>query len=289
MIYDLHSHSDRSDGILSPQALMSRARAQGVSVLALTDHDTVAGLAVARQAAAVEGVTLIDGIEFSSQWGKGGVHIVGLGIDPACAVLQEAIARQQRARDERAQAIAGRLAKMGVNEPLAGARNLAGGPAVGRPHFARLLVEQGFVRDVSAAFKRYLGSGKSADVAYRWPPLEEVVAWIHAAGGLAVLAHPAKYKLTRTRLRGLVAAFAEAGGDALEVISGQQAPGLASELASLAERYGLAASCGSDFHSPDQPWQELGHFGTMPDHCRPVWQLPGFPAVPVQTTPVQTT
>lgn len=257
---------------------MSRAIAQGVSTLALTDHDTVEGIQRARVAAADVGLTLVAGIEFSSQWGKGGVHIVGLGVDIDSEALQSAVWAQQQARESRALAIAERLEQLGVPGALAGARAASGGGQLGRPHFAQFLVSQGKVKDVGAAFKKYLGAGKPADVKYQWPDMAQVVGWIHQAGGLAVLAHPKKYPLTRTKMCALIRDFAELGGDALEVVSGQQPSGVAEDLARIAEREGLAASCGSDFHRPDAPWQELGRFGPLPERCRPVWELPGFPA-----------
>lgn len=255
---------------------MSRAKEAGVTTLALTDHDTIAGLASARQAADALGMTLIDGIEFSSRWGKGGVHIVGLGIDVNSPVLHQVIAEQQQARRERAAAIAARLEKLGITGALAGAQALAGDAEVGRPHIAQYLVNQGVVSSIDAAFKKYLGAGKPADVKHQWPHMDEVVGWIHATGGLAVLAHPCKYKLTRTKMCAMIGDFAEAGGDAMEVISGYQDAGVTADLARIAKANGLAASCGSDFHMPDQPWQALGNFGPLPDNCRPVWQLPGF-------------
>lgn len=278
MIFDLHCHSNQSDGILSPDALLSRAKAKGVDVLALTDHDTIAGLASARQAADEQGVQLINGIEFSSQWGRNGVHIVGLGVDTSSSALAEAIQAQQDARSQRAVAIAERLHKAGFPDALTGAQLLAGDALVGRPHFAHWLVSIGAVTNLNAAFKKYLGAGKPADVKYQWPDMATIVAWIHEAAGVAVLAHPCKYDLTRTRMCALIKDFAAAGGDALEIISGQQAAGVAEDLARIAETNDLYASCGSDFHMPDQPWQELGNFGVLPGRCRPVWQLLGFQA-----------
>lgn len=278
VIFDLHSHSNQSDGILSPEALMSRAKMRGVAVLALTDHDTIAGLRAAQQAADENGVHLINGIEFSSHWGRGGVHIVGLGIDPVAEPLQTAINTQQQARIDRSVAIAERLEKLGFNGALAGARELAGEALVGRPHFAHYLVKIGAVKHVQGAFKKYLGAGKPADVKYQWPNMQQVIDWIHGAGGQAVLAHPLKYDLTRTKMCALIGDFAAQGGDGLEVISGQQASAATEDLARIAGAKGLSASCGSDFHMPDQAWQELGNFGKLPDHCHPVWRRLGFDA-----------
>lgn len=276
MIFDLHCHTHFSDGLLSPESLIARAKEQGVAVLAITDHDTIAAIGIAQQAATEAGITLISGIEFSSQWGKGGVHIVGLGVDVNSSALNDAVESQELARNSRAQAIAERLSKSGFPHALQGAQEIAGNATLGRPHFAQYLVAIGAVKNVNAAFKKYLGTGKPADVKYQWPLMDKVIAWIHAAGGVAVLAHPAKYELTRTKMCALVDSFVAAGGDALEVISGLQPMALTEDLLRIANERALYASCGSDFHFPGQPWQELGNFGKLPAHAKPVWQLFGF-------------
>ncbi|BFM20421.1 PHP domain-containing protein [Gilvimarinus japonicus] len=273
MKIDLHMHSNCSDGELTPEALVARAKEAGLDAIALTDHDTIAGLARARCAAEHEGMTLINGIEFSTRWGKIGVHVVGLGLNADSAELQQAIAAQQQARIDRNLTIAGKLEKLGARNIYQRATELAGGSQIGRPHFAQLLVEDGLVKTVASAFKKYLGAGKVGDIKQQWPPLDEIVATILAAGGVAVLAHPAKYRLTRTKLRALTAGFAEAGGGAIEVISGYQPSGLAKDLAAMANEFGLASSCGSDFHRPGGIWQELGRFEPMPPNARPVWSL----------------
>jgi predicted metal-dependent phosphoesterase TrpH len=270
---DLHMHSNYSDGELTPEALVERAREAGLEVIALTDHDTTAGLARARNAAEREGMTLINGIEFSTRWGKVGVHVVGLGLDADSAELQQVIAAQQQARTERNATIAARLEKLGLRDAYSRVQALAGGSQVGRPHFAQLLLDDGLVNSVASAFKKYLGAGKLGDVKQVWPPLTAIVAAINAAGGVAVLAHPAKYRLTRTKLRALTADFAEAGGGAIEVVSGYQPSGLAQDLTNMANYFGLASSCGSDFHRPGAVWQELGRFETIPANARPVWAL----------------
>ena len=278
MKFDLHCHSHFSDGQLSPQTLVARAREHGVDALALTDHDTIAGLVLAHDAAAEHGIRLINGIEFSSHWGRGGVHIVGLGFQLDSVELQHAIDAQNNARNERALQIAARLAKAGIAGSLEGAQSLAGNAYVARPHFAQYLVNIGAVANINAAFKKYLGAGKSADVKFQWPAMATVVGWIHQAGGVAVLAHPCKYELTRTKMCALIKDFAAAGGDALEVVSGMQAHPVTLDLAKIAAANNLAASCGSDFHYPNQPWQELGCFPALPETCRPVWELLGFAA-----------
>lgn len=273
MLFDLHCHSNLSDGVLSPEDLVSRAHEHGVTHLALTDHDCVLGIDRATVQAKALGMSLISGIEYSSQWSKRGVHIVGLGIDHNHPVIKASVEQQFILRQDRAEAIAVKLAKVGIPDALAGAKAYASADGlIARPHFAHFLVEQGHVSSVNQAFSRYLGQGKPADVKLAWPEMETVLGWIHAAGGLAVLAHPDKYKLTRTKQRALINAFVTLGGDAMEVLSGSAQPGAADYLAKLARERDLLASCGSDFHSPDQPWQELGRFGEMPANCEPIWE-----------------
>lgn len=276
VIIDLHCHTTCSDGALSPEALLLRAAEKGVSVLSITDHDTIAGWQMAEAHALKAGIQLIPGIEFSSRWSRGNVHIVGLNIETANAQLRAAIKSQSSAREQRSEMIAEKLHKLGVENALEGARKHAGDAQLARPHFAQYLVEKGYAKDINAAFKKYLGQGKSADVKYQWPDMQEVISWIKGANGIAVLAHPAKYELTRTRLCKLVEEFVEAGGEAMEVISGLQTADITRDLIRIANQFGLYASCGSDFHYPNQPWHELGAFGLMPETAKPVWQLFGF-------------
>lgn len=276
MIFDLHSHTHFSDGSLSPAELLARARDRKVAVLAVTDHDTIAGLEFAQQAALNAGITLVPGIEISASWGKGSVHVVGLCVAPDAPALQAAVSAQEVARTQRSQAIAERLAKLGIPGAWEGAQRFAGSANIGRPHFAQFLVATGRVKNINAAFKKYLGTGKSADVRFEWPDMAQVIAWIRAAGGIAVLAHPAKYDLTRTKMCRLIAEFAAAGGEGLEVINGRQDERVTLDLARIADGLGLYASCGSDFHFPDQPWQELGQFGNLPSGSKPIWEAPVF-------------
>lgn len=272
-IYDLHCHSDQSDGILSPEALVSRAKANNVEVLALTDHDTVAGVRRAQKQGDIEGIKVLPGIEFSSLWKKQGVHIVGLNVDMDAKILEEAVQRQESSRDERARRIGEKLGQMGIEDAYEGARRCAGEGVIGRPHFAAHLVENGYAKNTKQAFKKYLGSGKPGDIKQMWPQMEEVVEWILLAGGTPVLAHPAKYDITRTKLRTMVENFVASGGKAIEVVSGYQALSLTKELASIAQKYDLKASCGSDFHGPFGEWQELGRFPQLPDSIDPVWSI----------------
>ena len=276
MIFDLHCHTHFSDGALSPEAVIARASEQGVSVLAITDHDTIAGLGIAQKAASLLGMQLITGIEFSSQWGKGGVHIVGLGVDLDSPALADAVQFQEQARTTRARTIAERLSRAGFPGAFEAASEIAGKAILGRPHFAQHLVNIGAVKNMNAAFKKYLGSGKPADVKYQWPLMDQVIGWIHAAGGVAVLAHPAKYELTRTKMCAMIDSFVAAGGDAIEVISGLQPLAMTEDLLRIANSRSLFASCGSDFHFPGPSWQELGSFGRLPANAKPVWELLGY-------------
>lgn len=268
---DLHCHSTASDGALSPQELVERAATQGVTHLALTDHDTVAGLSAAALSAAQKGVTLITGTELSCVWRSHTIHIVGLDFDPENRDFRDALAVQNANRWARARAIADKLGKTGVDDLLGKATAKADGDVPGRPHFARVLMDEGVVRDSAQAFKRYLGQGKPGDVRAYWPGLGEVVQWILGAGGVAVLAHPRKYKMTASRLSALVSDFKQAGGKAMEVSTSGQSSGDLGFLAELCRREKLLASQGSDFHFPGAPWCELGRIAKMPDGIEPVW------------------
>ncbi|MEM6639181.1 MAG: PHP domain-containing protein [Pseudomonadota bacterium] len=269
-LIDLHTHTTCSDGALTPTELARRAVAKGVTTLAVTDHDTVAAwseLASFKHA----DLACVCGIELSSHWGPLDVHVVGLNVDPSNVTLLAGIASQRDARDTRARRIAHKLKRRRIPDPLAGAMRYAQGAVIGRPHFAQHLVACGAVPDVAAAFKRYLGKGKPAAVRTDWPALQTVITWIHAAGGKAVLAHPLKYRVTSSRRRQLIKAFRDAGGDAMEVISGVQRPDATSHASRLCTEFGLLASLGSDFHRPSQSWNDLGHGLVLPGGLRPVW------------------
>ena len=265
---DFHCHTTASDGSLSPQALIARAIQVGLKTLSITDHDTVE--AYRQIDSAPEHIRLIPGIELSCQWQKRGIHIVGLNIDINSTSIREAEDRQQGARESRAQMIAEKLENYGVESPLEGAQALANGGSIGRPHFARHMVESGFVANQRIAFKKFLGSGKPCDIKVHWPDLATAIEWIRAAGGVAVLAHPGKYKMTRTKLVALVTEFRQSGGEAIEVVSGRQIPSQTRDFANLCEQYDLLASWGSDFHSLDQSWLDLGKYSRVPEHLKPV-------------------
>jgi predicted metal-dependent phosphoesterase TrpH len=270
MIFDLHAHTDASDGELPLAGLVDRAKMAGVNVLAVTDHDLTHNRQQL-QTLSDDRITVIGGVEFSTFWRKIGVHVVGLNIDPRAASIAEGVTRQQGIRYERAGRIASSLEKLGVPAPLEGARKNATGSYIGRPHFARYLVECGYVASEAKAFKKYLGAGKIGDVKHLWPAMDLIIEWIKDAGGIAVLAHPLKYKLTRSKLHELCRDFKAAGGQAIEVVSGAQAAADTAWLSSICREANFLASCGSDFHRPDQSWASLGRFPAIPSNCTPVW------------------
>ena len=274
MIFDLHSHTQFSDGTLTPAELLACASEMQVDTLAITDHDNVDGLKDLAALGAGEpcAVNLIAGIELSTHWKSVGIHVLGLNIDPDSAAIEEAARVQMQARWKRAEQISSNLSKQGLDGALEGAQKIAGGRFIGRPHLAQWLVEQGKVKDMQAAFKQYLGSGKAGDVKQLWAEMSQVVAWIRDAGGIAVMAHPLKYKLTRTRLKRLLDDFIAAGGEGVEVVSGQQQHHETVAMAELCHDKGLLGSCGSDFHSPGRPWSELGRFAGLPSSVTPVWE-----------------
>ncbi|MGL5044525.1 MAG: RNase RNM [Plesiomonas sp.] len=271
-LFDLHSHSTASDGSLTPTELVQRAVAQQVNVLALTDHDTVSGLAEARQTItdAQLPLQLINGIELSTCWENIEIHIVGLNIDPESLPLQQLIAEQQEKRHARSVEIAVRLEKYRIPDALAGAQKYAQGSAISRGHYARYLVELGIASTMQGVFKKYLAKGKIGYVPPQWCTINQAISTIHAAGGQAVLAHPARYGLSAKWLKNLLNAFANAGGDAIEVAQCQQAPHERSQLAAYAKEYHLSVSQGSDFHQPCA-WIELGRKLWLPADCTPVW------------------
>ena len=270
MIYDLHSHSNASDGSLEPEALLLHAAASGVDALAITDHDTLA--AFDRIDNLTAGPRLIPGIELSTSWRNISIHIVGLNIDPGSATLRHGVRQQQLSRRERARIISRRLQSQGLPDVLDPVLQIADGEPVSRPHFAEYLVSSGIAKDVKTAFRKYLGAGKPGDVRHGWASLPEVVRWIVQAGGTPVLAHPAKYRLTKTKLRALATDFRHAGGTAIEVVCGWQSLNTTSQLARLSRDLGLAASCGSDFHDSGNRWSRPGGFPPLPDDVHPVWR-----------------
>ncbi len=270
--YDLHSHSLASDGTLSPTRLVERAGGAGIDVLALTDHDTLEGVGEAVCAASRIGIRLIPGVEVSVSWGPQVIHVVGLGVDPEDKQLQEGLEGLREFRVWRAEEIGRRLEKAGIPHGFAGAKARSNGRLIGRTHFARFLVDEGYEPNVRKVFKHYLVRGKPGYVPGQWTRLEDAVAWILGAGGQAVIAHPARYPLNRGRLRRLLGEFVEAGGVGLEVVSGSHSRDDVFKMAAHARDLGLLASAGSDYHGPEDPWIELGRLPELPDGCIPVWR-----------------
>ena len=272
MRYDLHLHSYYSDGALSPNDLIRRAHAEDVDVLALTDHDCVDGIAEATAVATALGMRLIPGVEVSATWQQMTIHVVGLNVRTDDPVLVRGLACLIERRQERALAIAAKLDKRKIPGAYEGVTRIARGAVIGRGHFARFLVREGIVGTMAKAFRQYLSRGAVAYVSVEWATLEEAVAWIHGAGGQAVIAHPARYELSSGKLRKLLAAFKDCGGDAIEVVCGGQPVHTNIHLAGLAREFGLLGSLGSDFHGPDQTWLAPGRLAPLPDDCIPVWR-----------------
>ena len=268
---DLHTHSRASDGTLSPTELVSLAAGRGVKLLSLTDHDCLDGVAEARAACEAAGIRFLPGVEISVSWERKTLHVVGIGIDPQHTGLQIGLARLQAVRDERAREIGRRLEAKGIAGAHAGALALAGDARLTRTHFARFLHQAGHVKDESQAYKKWLGRGKPGHVSVEWASLEEALSWIHGAGGQAVLAHPLRYGMTRAWLVKALTAFKQAGGDAMEVVSGRGNPDEFHVAVHLVQRFELAASVGSDFHAPS-PWLQPGVEIALPDTVKPVWK-----------------
>ena len=274
---DLHCHSNVSDGLLAPADVVARAANNGVQVLALTDHDDVAGLTPAAAAAATAGITLIAGVEISATWERRTIHVVGLRIDPEHPELAAGLARIRSGRMERARRMADDLARAGIEGAYEGALDFAvNKQMVGRTHFARWLVGQGLAPDLRTAFKRFLTRGNPGYVEHEWTTLENAVRWIRASGGTAVIAHPARYDLDARTLHRLLDAFRALGGEAIEVITASHHPSEYGKYADLARAFSLKASRGTDFHAPGEG-VDLGRVPALPHYCQPVWQ--GWPEV----------
>ena len=269
---DLHSHSTHSDGLLTPAELVVRAHAQRVTLYALTDHDALSGLNEARAEADACGVRFVAGVEISVSWQDEILHIVGLNIDPLHADIADGLRAIREGRAARALRIAADLERAGVAGALAGARRHArNADLVSRAHFARYLVECGLVKDTNAAFRRYLTPGKPGYVAHQWASLPQAVNWINAAGGAAVIAHPGRYKLNNRDNEALLGEFRDLGGAGVEVVTGSHTAAQYASWARYAQRFGLAASAGSDFHGPGESYLDLGRLPDLPYGVQPLW------------------
>jgi predicted metal-dependent phosphoesterase TrpH len=269
---DLHCHSTASDGLLTPTQLLEHAAAQGVAVLALTDHDNVTGLDEARRTAVEKNIAFINGVEISVNWRSHSLHIVGLGIDPEHPQLVQGLGSIREGRMVRASEIASQLDKFGIHDSFEGARGYAGeGQLIGRLHFARFLVQRGYAKDVRSVFKKYLVKGKPGYTPHQWVPLGNAIDWIRNSGGRAVIAHPGRYKLGKGTLDELLLEFRTLGGEGIEVVTASHTPEQSLLFARHSQRLGLLASRGSDFHGPGESYFDLGRMPPLPDGCKPVW------------------
>jgi hypothetical protein len=271
---DLHCHSVVSDGTLTPEALAARAKANGVELWALTDHDEIGGQQRAAAAAKAVGLHYLTGVEISVTFIGQTVHIVGLGFDADNPALQLGLSQTRGGRAQRAREMSDGLAKVGIQGAFEGAWKFAGNhDLISRTHFARFLVESGVCRDTNEVFRKYLTEGKPGYVEHRWAGLKDAVSWIRDAGGLAVIAHPARYKFTANQEFALFTEFKGHGGQGVEVVTGSHTPAEYLTYADTAREFGLAASRGSDFHSPDESHTELGTLPYLPGQLTPVWEL----------------
>ena len=271
---DLHCHSVVSDGTLTPEALAARAHANGVELWALTDHDEIGGQQRALAAARALGLPYLTGAEISITFAGHTVHIVGLGFDAEDPRMQQGLRQTRGGRGERAREMSASLAAAGIHGAYEGALKYAGNPElISRTHFARYLVEAGICRETNEVFRKYLTEGKPGFVPHRWATLRDAVTWISDAGGMAVIAHPARYGFTPTEEYALFSEFKTHGGRAVEVVTGSHSAAEYVKYAEMAREFGLAASRGSDFHSPDESHTDLGALPFLPGQLTPVWEL----------------
>ncbi len=262
-----------SDGVLAPAELAARARANGVQLWALTDHDELAGLAEARRKAEALGMQFVPGVEISVTWARQTIHVLGLGVDEFDTKLNAGLAGLRAGRSVRAREMADRLTAMGVPNSYEGALPYAANPSlISRTHFARFLVEHGYCRNMQMVFDKYLGENKPANVQVQWSTLEQALGWIIGAGGRAAIAHPGRYNYSPMQFDALFEQFKDLGGAAIEVITGSHTPDQYAEYAAVARRYGFMASCGSDFHSPKEARLDLGELPPLPADLTPVWR-----------------
>ncbi len=270
---DLHSHSNVSDGTLTPEALAERARAQGVELWSLTDHDELAGQARARRTALALGMDYLTGTEISVSFAGQTVHIVGLGFDAENAALNEGLSATRSGRRQRALDMAAGLASVGIEGSFEGALRYVGNPElISRTHFARYLVESGVCPDTHSVFRRYLTEGHPGYVPHNWARLGDAVRWIREAGGIAVIAHPGRYRFTPTEEYALFTEFIGHGGRGVEVMTGSHSPAEHIRYADTAIEFDLLASRGSDFHAPGESRTELGTLPDLPGRLTPVWE-----------------
>jgi predicted metal-dependent phosphoesterase TrpH len=271
---DLHCHSVVSDGTLTPEALALRAKTNGVELWALTDHDEVGGQARAAAAAAANDMAYLTGVEISVTFANETVHIVGLGFDATNPLIMNGLAKTRGGRGERAMEMSDGLAKVGIKGAYEGALTFVGNPElISRTHFARFLVESGVCKDTYEVFRKYLTEGKPGYVPHRWASLGDAVGWITQSGGVAVIAHPGRYKFTANEEYALFSEFKTHGGQGVEVVTGSHTTAEYVEYAAVAKEFDMVASRGSDFHSPDESRIDLGTLPMLPGDLMPVWEL----------------
>ena len=272
-VVDLHCHSTASDGLLSPAELVRRAAANEVEMLALTDHDNLDGLAEARAVAEAEGMRFVNGVEISIEWGGLQVHVLGYAFDAMAPALNAGLEQIRSGRIDRARRMAAELERVGIPGVFEGALRYAENPTlVSRAHVARYLVEIGVSKDVRGVFESYIVPGKPGYVEHRWASLADAVGWIHAGGGVAAIAHPGRYKFSRSEMRTMLDEFKALGGRGLEVVSGSHSVDNVSLFGRLAREYGFLASCGSDFHGPGESYVDLGRASPLPLGLTPIWE-----------------
>lgn len=270
---DLHCHSTASDGLLSTSAVTRRASENGVELFSLTDHDDLSGLPAARAVSDEVGMRFVNGVEISIEWGGLQVHILGYNFNAEAVALNAGLKSVRSGRIERARRMSNDLEKIGIKGCFDGAMRYAENPnLISRAHFARYLVESGVCRDVRSVFDSYIVPGRPGYVDHRWATLEESVGWILDAGGIASIAHPGRYKFSRSEIRALIEDFKRFGGQAIEIISGSQSADSVTVFGRLAREHGLMASCGSDFHGPGESYVDLGRIESLPQGLTPIWE-----------------
>jgi len=274
MRIDLHCHSTASDGTMSPEELVELAQDVDVQQLALTDHDSINGISRALKACENNDLRLIPGVEVSVTWNELTIHVLGLNIDWQNIDLCNGLDAIQRFRIIRAERIAQGLEAAGIGGALEGAKALAGSALLSRTHFAQFLINEGIARKMQDVFKRYMVKGKPGHVPGEWASLEQTLQWINGAGGIAAIAHPARYKMSAGKLRKLIEDFIDLGGQGLEIVSGSHTDKQNHGMASYARRYDLYGSIGSDFHGEHHPWRKMGLSAGVPEGVKPIWESP---------------
>ena len=273
ILVDLHCHSTASDGLLSPEAMVRRAATNGVSLFSLTDHDDLGGLATARAVAEQVGMQFVNGVEISVEWGGLQVHVLGYNFDAGDARLNAELHAIRTGRIERAKRMGEALEQAGIPGCFEGAMRFAENPnLVSRAHFARYLAECGVCKDVRSVFDSYIVPGRPGYVDHRWATLAEAVSWVVGAGGIAAIAHPGRYKFSRAEMRQFLEEFKHQGGQAIEVVSGSHSKDNVTQSARWAKEFGFMATCGSDFHAPDESYVDLGRIDPLPAGLVPIWE-----------------